>query len=198
MALFPAAFIEDLRLQANIAQVIQDYVPLKRAGSTLKGLCPFHGEKTPSFHVNPEKGFFHCFGCGVGGNVFKFLELHEKIGFPDAVRMLAQKVGMSLPERSEGREDEGAGVREAMLKIHEIASLYFREMLASPAGARARQQLADREVPSQTIEQLGLGFAPASRDGLKSRLFKQGFDLPVILQSGLALQRDSGEAIDRF
>src|SRR5262249_13081748 len=131
-------------------------------------------------------------------NVFKFLELHEKIGFPDAVRMLAQKVGMSLPERSEGREDEGAGIREAMLKIHEIASTYFREMLASPAGARARQQLADREVPPQTSEQLGLGFAPASRDGLKSRLLKQGFELPVILQSGLALQRDSGEAIDRF
>jgi DNA primase len=198
VGLFPQQFIDDLRLQVNILQVIQEYVPLKKMGATWKGLCPFHSEKTPSFHVNPEKGFFHCFGCGVGGNVFKFLELHEKIGFPDAVRMLAQKVGMSLPEQSEGRSDEAAGVREALLKIHEIAAAYFREMLASPAGGRARQQLADREVPEQTIEQLGLGCAPSTRDGLKSRLLKQGFDLPLVLQSGLALQRDSGEAIDRF
>jgi len=198
VGLFPQQFIDDLRLQVNILQVIQEYVPLKKMGATWKGLCPFHSEKTPSFHVNPEKGFFHCFGCGVGGNVFKFLELHEKIGFPDAVRMLAQKVGMALPERSEGGPEEGSGVREAMLKIHEIAAAYFREMLASPAGGRARQQLADREVPSQTIEQLGLGYAPSARDGLKSRLLKQGFDLPVALQSGLVVQRDSGEAIDRF
>ena len=80
MALFPQSFIDDLRLQADIVQVVQDYVPLRKSGATYKGLCPFHGEKTPSFHVNREKGFFHCFGCGVGGDVFKFVELHEKVG----------------------------------------------------------------------------------------------------------------------
>jgi DNA primase len=196
VGLFPQQFIDDLRLQVNILQVIQEYVPLKKMGATWKGLCPFHSEKTPSFHVNPEKGFFHCFGCGVGGNVFKFLELHEKIGFPDAVRMLAQKVGMSLPERSD--ENDAGGIREAMLKIHEIAAEYFREMLAGAAGVRARQQLADREIPPETIEQLGLGFAPNSRDGLKSRLLKQGFPQAVLLQSGLILQRDNGDVIDRF
>jgi DNA primase len=198
VGLFAQQFIDDLRLQVNILQVIQEYVPLKKMGATWKGLCPFHSEKTPSFHVNPEKGFFHCFGCGVGGNVFKFLELHEKIGFPDAVRMLAQKVGMSLPERSDGSDNEAAGVREAMLKIHEIAAAHFQEMLKSPAGARARQQLADREVPAQTIEQLGLGFAPNSRDGLKSRLLQQGFPQALLLQSGLILQRDKGDILDRF
>ena len=201
MGLFPQQFIDDLRLQVNILQVIQEYVPLKKMGATWKGLCPFHSEKTPSFHVNPEKGFFHCFGCGVGGNVFKFLELHEKIGFPDAVRMLAQKVGMAIPETVDGNRDDAsreAGVREAMLKIHEIASAYFREMLATPAGARARQQLEEREVPLQTIEQLGLGFAPNSRDGLKSRLLKQGFSEALLLQSGLILQRDNGDVVDRF
>jgi DNA primase len=198
MGLFPQQFIDDLRLQVNILQVIQEYVPLKKMGATWKGLCPFHSEKTPSFHVNPEKGFFHCFGCGVGGNVFKFLELHEKIGFPDAVRMLAQKVGMTLPEQSDGSGDEAAGLREAMLKIHELAAVYFREMLTAPAGARARQQLADREVPPEAIEQLGLGFAPNSRDGLRSRLLKQGFPQALLLQSGLILQRDNGDIIDRF
>src|SRR5580765_5008114 len=201
MGLFPQQFIDDLRLQINILQVVQEYVPLRKMGATWKGLCPFHSEKTPSFHVNPEKGFFHCFGCGVGGNVFKFLELHEKVGFPDAVRMLAQKVGMSIPETVDGDRDDAsreAGVREAMLKIHEVAAAYFREMLASPAGARARQQLADREVPPQTVEQLGIGFAPNSRDGLKSRLLKQGFPQALLLQSGLILQRDNGDVIDRF
>ncbi len=201
MGLFPQQFIDDLRLQANILQVVQEYVPLKKMGRTWKGLCPFHSEKTPSFHVDPEKGFFHCFGCSVGGNVFKFLELHEKIGFPEAVRMLAHKVGLAIPETVDGNGDDAsrdAGLREALLKAHEIAAAYFREMLASPAGARARQQLAEREIPQETIDQLGLGFAPNSRDGLKSRLLAQGFAQGVLLQSGLIVQRDNGDVIDRF
>ena len=200
MALFPQSFIDDLKLQANIVQVIQEYVSLKRVGRTYKGLCPFHGEKTPSFHVDPEKGFFHCFGCNVGGDVFKFLELHEKIGFTDAVKMLAQKAGMSLPEPTEGdpsaRQD--SALREALLKMHEMASAYFGEQLAAPTGTRARQQLAERGISAQTIEQLGLGFAPQSREGLKARLLKQGFSQALVIQSGLVVQREGGEVIDRF
>ena len=139
---FPQSFIDDLRLQANIVQVVQEYVPLKKAGTTYKGLCPFHSEKTPSFHVNPEKGFFHCFGCNVGGDVFKFIEMHEKVGFQEAVRMLAQKFGVALPELGEEADEQtrrDARLREAMLKIHEIAAQYFRDELAGPAGSRARQ-----------------------------------------------------------
>jgi DNA primase len=202
LGLFPQTFIDDLRLQANILQVVQEYVSLRKVGRTYKGLCPFHSEKSPSFHVDPEKGFFHCFGCNVGGDVYKFLELHEKLGFQDAVRMLAQKFGLALPEQSEGSGDNDAardtGLREALLKAHEVAAAYFREQLAGPAGARARQQLAERDVPASTIDQLGLGFAPNSRDGLKSRLLDQGFSQGLLLQSGLALQRDGGEVVDRF
>jgi DNA primase len=202
MGLFPQTFIDDLRLQANILQVVQEYVPLKKVGRTYKGLCPFHSEKTPSFHVDPEKGFFHCFGCSLGGDVFKFLELHEKLGFQDAVRMLAQKVGLALPEQSEVGGDDGtrrdAGLREGLLKAHEVAAAYFKEQLAGPAGARARQQLAARDIPQATIDQLGLGFAPQSRDGLKSRLLAQGFSQSLLLQSGLIVQRDNGEVVDRF
>jgi DNA primase len=217
VGLFPQTFIDDLRLQANIVQVIQEYVSLKKAGRTYKGLCPFHSEKSPSFNVDPEKGFFHCFGCHVGGDVFKFLELHEKVDFPEAVRLLAHKFGLSLPEQSEGSGDDAtrrdAGLREALLKAHEVAAAYFREQLASPAGARARQQLAERQVPPATIEQLGLGFAPQSRDGLKSRLLGQGFSVGLLVQSGLLVQRDggpstgsgparaesrAGEVVDRF
>jgi DNA primase len=200
VGLFPQTFIDDLRLQANILQVVQEYVPLKRAGTAYKGLCPFHSEKTPSFQVNPEKGFFHCFGCGVGGDVYKFLELHEKVGFQDAVRTLAQKFGVSIPE-SEGTSDDArqdSALREALLKVHEIAAAYFREQLAAPSGARARQQLAGRDVTAQTIQQLGLGFAPSSRDGLKARLLAQGFAQNVLLQSGLLVQREGGEVVERF
>jgi DNA primase len=202
MSLFPQPFIDDLRLQANIVQVVQEYVPLKRAGRTYKGLCPFHSEKTPSFNVDPDKGFFHCFGCNVGGDVFKFLELHEKVGFPDAVKMLAQRFGLALPEPSEGTVGEDprrdSALRESLLKVHEVAAAYFREQLVSPAGARARQQLKARDVAPQTIERLGLGFAPGSRDGLNAGLLSQGFPQGLLLQSGLAVQRENGEVVDRF
>src|SRR5436190_18790033 len=150
MPLFPSSFVDDLKSHVDIVQVVQERVPLKKAGVTWRGLCPFHGEKTPSFHVDAEKGFFHCFGCGVGGDVFKFLELHEKVGFQDAVRMLAQKFGVAIPEAVEGEEARrDAGLRESLLKVHEIAAAYFKEQLAAPAGARARQQLKDRGVTNQ-------------------------------------------------
>jgi DNA primase len=198
MGLFPQQFIDDLKMQATILQVVQEYVPLKPAGASYKGLCPFHSERTPSFHVNPGRGVFHCFGCGVGGDVFKFLELHEKVTFPDAVRMLAQKFSVTLPELSEGSEDarRDAKLRETLLKIHEVAASYFREQLAAPAGARARRHLEDRGVTQQTIEHLGLGYAP--REGLKSRLLKQGFTQGLLIQGGLLVQRDNGDLVDRF
>jgi DNA primase len=202
MPLFPQQFITDLRLQANIVQVIQDYVPLKKAGKTYKGLCPFHSEKTPSFHVDGEQGFFHCFGCSAGGDVIAFLEQHEKVGFVDAVKMLAQKFGMALPElETRAESDEArrdAALRESILKAHEIALQYFRDQLESAAGARARHQLAERGLTARTIEELGLGYAPPSKDGLKSILLKQGFPEPLLLQSGLLAQREAGGVCDRF
>jgi len=199
MALFPQQFIEDLRQQVNIVAVIQDYVSLKQVGPNHKGLCPFHSEKTPSFTVHADKGFFHCFGCNRGGDVFKFLELHEKVGFQDAVRMLAQRFGVAIPE-AEGTSDDArrdAGLREALLKMHEVATAFFKEQLAAPAGARARRQLAERGIDAQTIDQLGLGYAPAG-PGLKARLTAQGFADGLLLQSGLLLRRDNGDIVDRF
>jgi len=198
--LFPQQFIDDLRMQANILTVVQEYVPLKRAGTSYKGNCPFHSEKTPSFVVHPDKGFFHCFGCGVGGDVFKFLELHEKVGFQDAVRMLAQKAGVALPEMEAASDDvrRDTALRESLLKAHEIAAAFFREQLAAPAGARARAQLVERGLSAETIEQLGLGFAPNTRDALRAHLVKQGFTQPLLIQSGLIVQRENGDVVDRF
>ena len=199
MALFPQHFVEDLKRQADIVVVIQDYVSLKKTGATYKGLCPFHGEKTPSFHVNRDKGFFHCFGCGVGGDVFKFLELHEKLGFQDAVKQLAQRFGITIPELEQSDEQRASSAeRETLLKVHESAAAWFREQLASPAAARARKQVADREVSDETAQTMGLGYAPPGRDSLVQALKQQGFTQPTLVRAGLAFQRDDGAVVDRF
>ena len=200
MALFPPHFIEDLKRQADIVVVIQDYVSLKKTGATYKGLCPFHGEKTPSFHVYRDKGFFHCFGCGLGGDVIKFLELQEKLGFLDAVKHLAQRFGITLPEVEQQTDEQRASTaeRETLLKIHEAASAWFREQLLSPAAARVRKQIADRGLTEATIEAQALGFAPSARDGLARALEKQGYSKPLLLRAGLIVQKDDGTIVDRF
>ena len=198
MPLFPQSFIDDVRLQADIIQVVQDHVPLRRAGNTYKGLCPFHAEKTPSFNVNREKAFFHCFGCGVGGDVFKFVELHEKVGFQDAVRLLAQRFGIALPEPADGAERSDAAAREGLLNAHEAAAAWFREQLASPAGARARHQLVERSMGPEIVERLAIGYAPPSRDALNRELRHRGFSQEVLLQCGLVVRRDNGDVVDRF
>jgi len=199
MALFPQQFIDDLKHHADIVVVIQDYVSLKKVGATYKGLCPFHGEKTPSFHVNRDKGFFHCFGCGVGGDVFKFLELHEKVGFQDAVKQLAQRFGVTVPELEQNDEQRASTAeREGLLNVHEAAAAWFREQLASPAGARIRQQITGRGITAATSAALGLGFAPPAREALKQTLLKQGFSQALLLRAGLLVQRDDGGVIDRF
>jgi DNA primase len=199
VALFPQRFIDDLKQQADIVVVIQDYVSLKKTGATYKGLCPFHGEKTPSFHVTRDKGFFHCFGCGVGGDVFKFLELHEKIGFADAVKLLAQRFGVALPEMEQSDEQRtNSAERETLLKVHESAAAWFRQQLASNAGARIRRQIEGRGITDATRDALGLGFAPAAREGLKGALLTEGFSQGVLLRAGLVVQREDGSVIDRF
>ena len=199
MALYPQSFIEDLKHHADIVAVIQDYVTLKKVGHTLKGLCPFHGEKTPSFHVDRDKGFFHCFGCGVGGDVFKFLELHQKLGFGEAVQHVAQRFGVTLPEPEQTEEQRVSAVeRETLLKVHEAAAAWFTAQLKSNAATRVRRQLADRAISDATQHTLALGFAPASRDHLRTALQAQGFSPAVLLRAGLVVQRDDGTVVDRF
>jgi DNA primase len=198
---FPQSFIDEVRASADIVTVIGDSVSLRKAGSKYKGLCPFHGEKTPSFSVDKEKGFFHCFGCGVGGDVFKYVELQEKVGFGEAVRVLANRFGIPIPEPESGggEQRESAAEREALVKIHEAALAYFREQLASPAGARWREYLLkERGLTQETIDQLQIGWAPPTRDALRQRLLKAGFSPIQLVTSGLVSRRDDGAEIDRF
>ena len=199
MGRFPPNFVDDLKAQADIVQVVQDSVPLKKAGSSYKGLCPFHSEKTPSFNVNRDKGFFHCFGCGTGGDVIKFVELQEKLSFPEAVHHLAQRFGFTVPESDDpDRDAAAAATREALLKVHELAANYFQDKLAQPGGADARAQLKARGVKPETIARLGLGYAPPGREGLKQHLLNVGQPIDVLVASGLVVERDGGQVIDRF
>jgi DNA primase len=203
MALFPIGFIQDLKSHADIVQVVQERVPLRRSGSAWKGLCPFHGEKTPSFQVSGDKGVFHCFGCGVGGDVIKFVELYDKITFPEAVRQLAARAGMTVPEGEDSKQDaESQRDRDSLLKAHEVAAAWFREQLETPAGAAAKRQLKERGLTTETIERIGAGYAPAAREALKARLLKDGFTIPLLLRSGLLVERDAqgdrGTVLDRF
>jgi len=199
MPLFPASFVDDLKSHVDIVQIVQERVPLRKSGATWKGLCPFHGEKTPSFHVNGDKGFFHCFGCGVGGDVIKFVELSDKVSFPEAVRQLAARAGLTVPEAEDSKQDaESSREREGLLKAHEVAAAWFREQLAAPVGAAARRLIKEaRGMTDETIALLGIGFAPAA-GGLRARLLQEGFTEPLLLKSGLLVQRDEGPARDRF
>jgi DNA primase len=200
VALFPQSFLDEVRAAADIVTVVSDYVSLRKMGASYKGLCPFHAEKTPSFNVHRDKGFFHCFGCGVGGDVFKFIELQEKVGFSDAAKQLAQRFGIPIPElepTETGRES--AAEREGLLRIHEIAATYFREQLESTAGTSIRQYLRDkRGLTNETIATLGLGYAPPARDALRKRLLEQGFGPALLVRSGLIKHRDDGSEVDLF
>ena len=198
MGLFPQSFIDDLKSQADIVQVVQSSVPLRRAGARYVGLCPFHAEKTPSFNVHPDKGFFHCFGCGVGGDVLKFVELQERLGFQDAVRHLAQRVGMRVPEPATDRDAAAEAEREALVGIHEAAAEFFSARLAEPGGEAARDHLAARGITPDTAQRLGLGFAPPARDRLTVHLRERGYADDLLVRGGLAVSRDGGPPADRF
>jgi DNA primase len=197
---FPQSFIDEVRAAADIVTVVSDSVSLRKAGTSYKGLCPFHGEKTPSFTVHRERGFFHCFGCNAGGDVFKFVELQEKVGFQDAVRHLAARFGIPIPEmEGSGDQRDSAAEREALVKIHEAAVAYFCEQLAAPGGAKIRDYLAnERGLKPETVEQLQIGYAPPSRDALRQRLLKAGFSPVQLVTSGLVTRRDDGNEMDRF
>jgi DNA primase len=200
MALFPQTFLDDLKSQSDIVQVIGEVVPLKKAGATWKGLCPFHEEKTPSFHVNRDKGFFHCFGCGAGGDLVQFVVLHQKLSFPEAVRYLAGRAGIQVPDGPGDAQDRALSAeREALVTLHEQAAAFYREQLASPGGARARRELEWRRLGDEAIRTFGYGYAPAAgRETLVARLADQKVPLALQLKSGLVVEREGGRLVDRF
>lgn len=180
------AFLEQLRANTDIESVISPYVNLRRRGKNLVGLCPFHNEKTPSFTVYPENGSFYCFGCGVGGDVITFVRRMENLDYMEAVKQLADRAGMALPE--DGYDDTLAKKRTAVLAANRAAAKFFHAQLYTEQGRRALDYFLDRGLASETIRHFGLGFAPNDWRALKRHLNEQGFD-DVLLESANLLRR---------
>src|SRR5499427_6339034 len=191
---------EKVKQQADIVRVIGEYVPLKKAGQNFRGLCPFHAEKTPSFNVHPTRQIYHCFGCGQGGDVFKFVMEMEKCPFPEAMRIVAEKCGIALPrarERSpeERRENQQRGV---LLEIHREAQSYFvKQLESSLEGKAARAYLEDRGLDRDAIARFGIGYAPSGGD-LLLRHLKSKYQEKALVDSGLISRDQSGRLFDRF
>lgn len=189
-------FKEMVRQQADIVRIVGDYVQLRKAGAqNYSGLCPFHSEKTPSFSVHATRQFFHCFGCGKSGDVFKFIQEIEKVSFGEAVRLLAQKLGMPLPKTqySSEHEAEDAKQRGQLMEMQERACRFFEKELLRPEAAHAREYLAGRGLKEETIKTFGIGFAPDSGFVLKDRL-KADFSDEMMRASGLFSWKEGAES----
>src|ERR1700722_761424 len=180
-------FKETLKQQADIVRIVDDYVKLRKAGAqNFSGLCPFHSEKTASFSVHATRQFYHCFGCGASGDVFSFVQKVENITFPDAVRLVGQKLGIPLPKAtfSNPAEARDAKLRAQLFDVQEGAAAFFQECLKRPDGARAREYLLGRGVDEETIARFRIGYAPDSGFLLRDRLAGE-FGEEVLRESGL-------------
>jgi DNA primase len=196
---FSDQFLEDLRGRAGLADVIARRVKLTRKGREHMGLCPFHKEKTPSFTVNEEKGFYHCFGCGEHGSVFDFVMQTEGLSFPEAVEKLAGEAGMEIPQDSP-EERERQKQRQTLYDVTEAAAQFFEHQLYQPSGKHALDYLKGRGLTDDTIKRFQLGFAPDDRNALKGALGRDGIDEGRMIAAGLIIQPDdqSRDSYDRF
>ncbi|MFQ5927871.1 MAG: DNA primase [Terriglobia bacterium] len=197
----PGSIAEKVKQQADIVRVVGDYLRLKKAGQNFMGLCPFHSEKTPSFAVHPVKQIYHCFGCGVGGDVFSFVMEMEKVSFPEALRLVATKCGIALPARRPRTpaEEKTAQLRTRLVELHGQAARFFAEQLArTKEGKLVRGYLHDRGLTDKTIEEFGLGYAPAGGDALVRVLRGAGYKSEVVEASGLVNKDERGTLYDRF
>jgi DNA primase len=192
---------DEIRSAVDIIKIVGDYVKLRKAGTNFIGLCPFHQEKTPSFAVHPVRQIFHCFGCGAGGDVFKFVMLIENVTFPEAIQRLSEKIGMKLPAAWGGHADDARSKeRLALYNMHEVAAEFFAAQLgATMEGRAAHAYLLDRGLADVTLAQFRLGYAPSDGRALNRRLLEAGFSTELCEASGLLVPgRESGRPIDRF
>jgi DNA primase len=196
----PGSIAERVKQQADIVRVVGEYVQLKKAGQNFRGLCPFHSEKSPSFNVHPVRQMFHCFGCGKGGDVFTFVMEMERCEFPDALRIVAEKCGISMPrsrERSPEERKENQQ-RAALIEMHREAQTFFvKQLEGTLEGKAARAYLEDRGLDKDAIGRFGIGYAPSGGDALL-RHFKAKYAEKLLTESGLISRDQSGRPFDRF
>jgi len=194
----PDEKVDEIRSTVDIVDVVSDYVRLKRSGQSYKGLCPFHDENTPSFHVNPEDNLFYCFGCQKGGDVFSFVQEMEGIGFLESARWLADRAGISIPQSE--ADEEAASHREAIYQALRIAGRFFyRQRTQSERGAPARRYLSERDFDAETLNTFGVGYAPDSWDALLNHAQEEHIKPEVLHDAGLIIERNSGDGYyDRY
>ena len=193
----PEGVIADIRDRTDLVELIGAYLTLKRSGRNFVGLCPFHREKTPSFNVNPERGIYHCFGCGVTGDAIKFLMEHDHVSFPEALRTLAQRVGVDLDRY----DDDGMNREEhdLLYRAHAVAARLYRELLKAPEGRGAREEIARRGLSAEVAETYRLGASADAWDRLLTELRRDGIRPELAERAGLAIRRESGGGwYDRF
>ncbi len=199
MPRIPEDILQRIRDATDIVDLISEHVQLVKKGRNYSGLCPFHDEKTPSFSVDPDRQFYHCFGCGVGGNVFKFVQEIDRVTFVEAVKFLAERAGVALPERS-GPSREEAAADDELYRANDLAQKYFHHLLLNDdAGATARTYLQTRGLTGETIARFGLGYAPPEWDALLKVAGRRGLSPQILERAGLALPRSTGSGhYDRF
>lgn len=192
----PDSFLEELKARSDITEIVSSYVPLKRRGRNMVGLCPFHHEKTPSFNLYPENGSFYCFGCGAGGDVITFIRRIENLDYMEAVRFLAQRAGIPVPEE---RVDDGmARLRTRILEINRESARFFHRFLMGEEGKAGLTYLTNRGLTLRTIRHFGLGFSPPGRFTLCDHLRKAGYTEEEMIAANVAFRSRSGRAMDRF
>jgi DNA primase len=196
---FPQTFIDDLRRQADIVRIVQDYVSLKKTGANWVAPCPFHKETKPSFSVSPAKEMFFCFGCHKGGSVFTFVMEIERVTFPEAIKIVAEKSGMPLPKMVDDSRFE-ARLRDSdqVIELNQWALVWWEDQLKGKSGRGAREYLKDRSVTEETIKTFRLGFAPDSWEALSTHLRQKGATQEQLEKSGLVVKKDEGGSYDRF
>jgi len=194
---YPQTLLDDIRAAVDIVDLVSRFVNLRKAGAHWKGLCPFHAEKTPSFTVNPRKGIFHCFGCGVGGDAFGFLMRQDRLSFPEAVRALAKTTGIALPEERGGKGGDSG--REELLRVMELAGRFYADTLWKPAGERARAYLGERGIDTEIARHFGLGYAPEGWESLLTFMKAEKVAEEALVGAGLAVPRENrAGTYDRF
>lgn len=195
---YPEEVVEEVRMKNDIVDVISGYVKLQKKGSNYFGLCPFHNEKSPSFSVSPSKQMYYCFGCGAGGNVITFIMEYENYSFTEALSMLAERAGVTLPKQEYTKEArEAADLRTALLEVNRMAANYFYYQLTNPQGEAGYKYLRDRQLTDDTIRRFGLGFANKTSDDLYRYLKAKGYDDRLLKETGLVTIEERG-AHDKF
>ena len=189
--------IDEVRQTNDIVDIISQYVHLKRSGRNFFGLCPFHNEKSPSFSVSPDKQIFHCFGCGVGGNVFTFLTKIEGISFVEAVQTLAERSNIQLPTLENNQDSKREELKAKVYKVNEFTAQFYHENLYKPDSKIAQEYIKKRKLTNETLKSFRLGFS-GKFDELYKALKKEGFQDLEILESGLVNKNDNGRYIDRY